>query len=281
MASRIPASPVTRNSNSTRRSTASDARARSVQEPERVLRRYLLWHEAEGHSRKTERNYRVVPGLFLAFLHGKHQIDDLNALEVEHVRAWLVHLRNAPTDHGEMRSSKTIENYARHLLAFLHWCVAEGVLDHDPTERVRVPKAEKKHIRVFTDEEVRVLHETWIPPSVSLRPAVRRIAKAHGLRYRGGELAFELLSPIATHKDQGLRRLIEGHHLASVTYLGDDVSDTDAFRTLKMLREQGKCYGLAIGVVHPDSPDVLIREADILLDGPTQVKSFFRWLAEP
>lgn len=54
-----------------------------------------------------------------------------------------------------MRSSKTIGNYARHLLAFLHWCVEEGVLDNNPTERVRVPKAEKKHIRVFTEDAVR------------------------------------------------------------------------------------------------------------------------------
>lgn len=178
MASRTPSSPVTRGSNSTRKGEAKHARARIIQEPERVLRRYLLWHKAEGHSRKTERNYRVVLGLYFAYLHSDHQIDDLNALEVEHVRAWLVYLRNTPTDHGEMRSSKTIENYARHLLAFLHWCVAEGVIDHDPTERVRVPKAEKKHIRVFTDEEVRALHEACVPPSVGLRPDVRRMMVA-------------------------------------------------------------------------------------------------------
>lgn len=112
------------------------------------------------------------------------------------------------------------------------------------------------------------------------RPVVRRVAKVHGLRYRGGKLAFELLPPIVTDKGQGLRRLIERHHLASVIYLGDDVSDTDAFRMLKSLRKQSKCYGLAIGVVHADSPSVLIKEADMLLAGPTQVQSFFRWLVE-
>ena len=143
-----------------------------------MLRRYLLWHEAEGHSRKTERNYRVVLGLFFDYLKSEHHLDDLNDLEVEHVRAWLVYLRNVPTGRDELRSSKTVENYARHLLAFLHWCVAEGVLDHDPTERVRVPKAEKKHLRVFTDEEVRALHEACVQPSVGVRPDVRRMLTA-------------------------------------------------------------------------------------------------------
>jgi site-specific recombinase XerD len=138
----------------------------------------LLWHEAEGHSRKTERNYRVVLGLFFAYLQKEHHIEDLNELEVEHVRAWLIYLRNTPTEHDEMRSSKTVENYVRHLLAFLHWCVAEGVIDHDPTERVRVPKAEEKHIRVFNDDEIRALHEACILPSASLRSDVRRMLTA-------------------------------------------------------------------------------------------------------
>jgi integrase/recombinase XerD len=56
--------------------------------------------------------------------------------------------------------------------------VAEGVLDHDPTERVRAPKAEKKHIRVFSDDEVRALHEACVPPANGLRPDVRRMIAA-------------------------------------------------------------------------------------------------------
>src|SRR5689334_6547194 len=142
MASRTPTSPSSRTTRTTRRPSA-----RIVQDPDRELKRYLLWHEAEGHSRKTELNYRKVLRLFFNYLKSEHQIEDLNEVEVEHVRAWLVYLRNTPTDQDTPRSSKTIENYARHLLGFLHWCVAEEVLDHDPTERVRVPKAEKKHIR--------------------------------------------------------------------------------------------------------------------------------------
>jgi site-specific recombinase XerD len=148
------------------------------QVPDQVLRRYLLCHEAEGHSRKTESNYRKVLSLFFTYLRDEHQLEDLSELEVEHVRAWLVYLRNTPGQHEHPRSSKTVENYCRHLLGFLHWCVAEGVLDHDPTERVRLPKAEKKHLRVFSDEEVKQLHEACVPASTGLRSDVRRMLTA-------------------------------------------------------------------------------------------------------
>src|ERR1700741_856358 len=103
MASRIPVPPVTRGSHShapkqDQANHKRQTRAPIIQEPDRVLKRYLLWHEAEGHSRKTELNYRKVLGLFFAYLKSEHQIEDLNQVEVEHVRAWLVYLRNTPTD---------------------------------------------------------------------------------------------------------------------------------------------------------------------------------------
>lgn len=103
---------------------------------------------------------------------------DLGELELDHLRAWLVWLRNTPTQYGRPRSSKTIETYCRQLLAFVRWCFAEGILDHNPAARLKLPKAEKKHIRVFTDEEVKLLHEACMPSSAGLRPDVRRMLAA-------------------------------------------------------------------------------------------------------
>ena len=61
---------------------------------------------------------------------------------------------------------------------------------------------------------------------IFLHNGVRHVAKAHGLRYRGGKLAYELFPPVVTNKGEGIRRLIEQHRLKAVIYLGDDVSDT-------------------------------------------------------
>jgi trehalose 6-phosphate phosphatase len=112
------------------------------------------------------------------------------------------------------------------------------------------------------------------------RRVVRRVAKAHGLRYRGGKLAFELFPPVVTTKGDGIRRLIEQHGLKAVVYLGDDLSDTDAFRMLRGLRARGSCMTLSVGVLHADSPTRLIKSADIVVDGPGCAKSFIEYLVE-
>jgi site-specific recombinase XerD len=146
-----------------------------VQDPEQVLRHYTLWHEAEGHSRKTEIVYQHTLRPFFHYLASEHQLTDLAQLELDHLRAWLVWLRNTPGPHGRPRSSKTLESYCRQVKAFVRWCVTEGLLDHDPTLRLKLPKAEKKLIRVFSDEEVRLLHEMCVPPRNGLRADVQRM----------------------------------------------------------------------------------------------------------
>lgn len=161
----------------TRRTPTARALAH-IQDPEQVLARYLTWHEAEGHSRKTEEDYQKTLRPFFAYLMNEHGLTDLGALELDHLRAWLVWLRNTPTPHGRPRSSKTIESCCRQMMAFVRWCVAESILDHDPTARLKLPKAEKKHIRVFTDEEIKLLHEACLPPASGLRPDVRRMLAA-------------------------------------------------------------------------------------------------------
>src|SRR5579875_7943 len=151
---------------------------RRAQPPAQVMQQYILWHESEGHSRKTESVYQKTLSPFFAYLKGDHQIADVNDIHLEHLRAWLVWLRNTPGQHDKPRASKTIESYCRQVMAFLRWCVEEEVIDHDPTTRLKLPKAEKKHIRVFSDEEVRTLHEVCLPPRNGLRPEVQRMLAA-------------------------------------------------------------------------------------------------------
>lgn len=151
---------------------------RRAQTLTQVLQQYVLWHESEGHSRKTESVYKKTLAPFFAYLKSDHQIEDVNDIQLEHLRAWLVWLRNTPGQHDKPRSSKTIESYCRQVMAFLRWCVEEELIDHDPTARLKLPKAEKKHIRVYSDDEVRQLHEACVPPRNGLRPEVQRMLAA-------------------------------------------------------------------------------------------------------
>jgi 3-deoxy-D-manno-octulosonate 8-phosphate phosphatase KdsC-like HAD superfamily phosphatase len=73
---------------------------------------------------------------------------------------------------------------------------------------------------------------------------VRRVAKSHRLSNRGGKLACELFLPTEINKSEGIRRVIEQQGLKAVIYLGDDMSDTGAFRMLRVMRSRGHVLGL-------------------------------------
>lgn len=77
--------------------TSSQARSVRFHTPEKLLQQYIVWHEAEGHSRKTETDYQKSLRPFFAYLKSEHQLEDLGALELEHLRSWLVWLRNTPS----------------------------------------------------------------------------------------------------------------------------------------------------------------------------------------
>lgn len=111
-------------------------------------------------------------------------------------------------------------------------------------------------------------------------PVIKRIASEHGLRIRGGKLAIELFPPVVTNKGNGLRKIIEAHQIKSVFYIGDDISDTDAFLSIRHLREQDACQGLSIGVLHRDSPAALIEQSDMLVSGIAGVSELLHWLIQ-
>jgi trehalose 6-phosphate phosphatase len=134
-----------------------------------------------------------------------------------------------------------------------------------------------------------VIHKFLYPPSISrlgyspevrifLHNCLRRMTNAHSLRHRGGKLAFVLFPPVVTNKGEGIRRLIEQHGLKAVIYLGDDVSETDAFRLLRGIRARGNCMTLCVGVLYADSPARLITSADVVVDGPACARAFFESL---
>jgi hypothetical protein len=68
--------------------------------------------------------------------------------------------------------------------------------------------------------------------------------------------------------------------LQAARYLGDDVSDTNAFGMLRALRAQGRCMTLAVGVLHADSLAQVIKSADVVVDSPACAKAIFEYLVD-
>lgn len=104
------------------------------------------------------------------------------------------------------------------------------------------------------------------------------VARATGLRVTRGKMVIELRPPVNVNKGTIVTELVREYTLASAIYLGDDVTDIDAFRVLRALTAKGVCRGVAIAVLHAEAPAHLAREADITLDSVEQIPGLLRWL---
>ncbi len=98
-------------------------------------------------------------------------------------------------------------------------------------------------------------------------------------RQVGGKMVVNILPPVDLTKGTAILDLAERYGLQSLVYIGDDVTDLDAFRAVDRLVREGRCEGLKIGVAGADAPTEIAAEADYTLGGVGEVGWFLDWLA--
>jgi trehalose 6-phosphate phosphatase len=111
-------------------------------------------------------------------------------------------------------------------------------------------------------------------------PATRewaeRTAAANGLVLHDARMSYELRPPVAHGKGLVLERAAGG--LAAACFVGDDLSDADAFDALDRLAARGVA-AVRVGVHSEEAPPQLLDRADMVLDGPEDVLAMLRTLA--
>jgi len=90
----------------------------------------------------------------------------------------------------------------------------------------------------------------------------------------------EVRPPLAIDKGTVVRDLVREHGLRGIVYLGDDLTDVDAFRAVRELREEREVLGLTAGVAGAEAPAALASVSDILLPGPQAASQFLRALSQ-
>jgi len=90
-----------------------------------------------------------------------------------------------------------------------------------------------------------------------------RTAEPRGLRVEEGRRVINLLPPLHVSKGSAVTWLVRDRALDGIVYLGDDVTDTHAFRALDSLRASGTLRTLSIGVVGPETPPSIRELADL------------------
>jgi trehalose 6-phosphate phosphatase len=104
--------------------------------------------------------------------------------------------------------------------------------------------------------------------------AMARAPMAGRFARHEGKMFVELRPPVpSVHKGSVVRHLAAQHSLRSVLYLGDDVTDVDAFRALHQATD---LHGASVVVASQETPSEVLAAADYRVEGVDGVE----WLLE-
>lgn len=132
-----------------------------------LLGTYQIQARTEGKSENTIRIYSTAITVLERFLERKGYSTDVTRIGHEELREFAGYLQNirAFMDHpytGPQKkglSGHTINCYLRAIRAFWGWLLAEEFIEVNPFDRVKVPRAPKKVITPFSDDQLRSFFE--------------------------------------------------------------------------------------------------------------------------
>jgi trehalose 6-phosphate phosphatase len=100
-----------------------------------------------------------------------------------------------------------------------------------------------------------------------LEPLAQAAADRHGLRLTFGRMIVELRPALAVNKGSAIRDLVRDFGLRGIVFFGDDVTDVDAFRASREMREAGEAATLRVGVLGSETSPAVRAEIDLGVDG--------------
>lgn len=103
-------------------------------------------------------------------------------------------------------------------------------------------------------------------------------AEGAGLRVTHGRKVVEVRPPVDVNKGTAVRQLVAPSGCRVAAYVGDDVTDVDAWSALRELAREGVIErAAAIAVVGHETSEAVRREADLTVDGVEGALDLVRW----
>jgi len=198
------------------------------------------------------------------------------------------------SDARAMVSIGTIAYLGAHGTELLRAGATEAVLDpalEDWAERmsefareVDTPDLRLRRVRLEDKGAILAFHWRGAPDEEAARAAIDAIAakaESAGLRTHWGRKVLEVRPPVRIDKGQGIRSFLDGEDVDAALYVGDDVTDLDAFRMLDQLVGEGRLsHAVKVGVRSDEGPEEIVTEADVVVDGPRGVVSLLSLLVD-
>jgi trehalose 6-phosphate phosphatase len=140
----------------------------------------------------------------------------------------------------------------------------------------------KLRVRIEDKGSIVAFHWRGAPDEEEARAAIDAIAgraEQSGLRTHWGRKVLEVRPPVRMDKGAGIQSFLEDADLDAAVYVGDDVTDLDAFRGLgEMLAEGRLRHALRVCVASEEGPTELADEADLVVDGTDGVRALLEAL---
>ena len=173
----------------------------------------------------------------------------------------------------------------------------DGKLFMDPDVEEYLPKIKKtgKKLRegdlsritglLFEDKEICFsIHYRLCDPSENVREKILNILEedpeCENLKISEGRCLVELKPPVGCDKGTILSKIIDQYNLEKVIYIGDDVTDDDAFKLLKNLEVQNKIVNARVLVISSEIPPYVKKDSSFFVNGVEEVCKFFKWLLD-
>ncbi len=110
--------------------------------------------------------------------------------------------------------------------------------------------------------------------------AINDSVDASKLKLTEGRKVVEIKPPISRDKGFIVEKILEKYDTDRVIYLGDDVTDYDAFIKLKELEKKGRIRMASIIVLSKEIPDYVKNSSLFYVRSVDEVQRFFKWLLE-
>ncbi len=128
------------------------------------------------------------------------------------------------------------------------------------------------------------IHYRLCPEPESARRAIlaalQQSPQARKLRIIQERKAIDILPKIDVNKGTATQDLIQSYNLRGGIYLGDDLTDVDAFRAIHTPSPDLDFRGFAIGIISQEMPENFIAEIDFTLNGVSDVERFLGWMSQ-
>jgi trehalose 6-phosphate phosphatase len=141
---------------------------------------------------------------------------------------------------------------------------------------------QRLRVRLEDKEAIAALHWRGVPDEEEAYAAVQGVAaraEKAGFTAHWGKKVLEIRPPVRIDKGAGIVHLLRDRDLSAAVYVGDDMTDLDAFNGLTELVNAGRLgHAVRVGVRSDEGPPELEAAADVMVEGTDGVRELLRHL---